>query len=107
MNTQSPYSDVEIPEISLLRFILDPGGERGTAAPLMGPADPGSTIPLMGPATAGSIARLPIAPELRALSRLGPYTSCRADSAGRQVNHRVDAAGDVPSPCWSADAGKW
>ena len=54
MNTQSPYSDVEIPEISLPRFILDPVGERGTAVPLMGPADPGSAIPLMGPATAGS-----------------------------------------------------
>jgi hypothetical protein len=51
MNPRSPYPDVEVPEISLPRFILDRAGVRGTAVPLMGPADPGTATPLMGPAT--------------------------------------------------------
>ncbi len=49
MNTRSPYPDVEVPEISLSRFILDRADERGTAVPLMGPADPGTATPLMLP----------------------------------------------------------
>jgi hypothetical protein len=49
MNTRSPYSDAEVPEISLPSFILDRAGERGTAVPLMGPADPGTATPLMLP----------------------------------------------------------
>jgi hypothetical protein len=58
MNTRSPYPDVEVPEISLPRFILDRADERGTAVPVMGPADHGSASPLMGPATAGTITPL-------------------------------------------------
>ena len=58
MNTRSPYPDVEVPEISLPRFILDRADERGTAVPLMGPADHGSASPVMGPATAGTITPL-------------------------------------------------
>ena len=50
MNTRSPYPDVEVPEISLPRFVLDRADERGAAVPLMGPADHGSASPLMGPA---------------------------------------------------------
>ena len=57
MNTRSPYPDVEVPEISLPRFVLDRADERGAAVPLMGPADHGSASPLMGPATAGTITR--------------------------------------------------
>ena len=38
MNTRSPYPDVEIPEISPPRFVLDRADEQGTAVPLMGPA---------------------------------------------------------------------
>ncbi len=64
MNTRSPYPDVEVPEISLPRFVLDRADERGAAVPLMGPADPGTATPLMGPATAGTITPLmgPAAP---------------------------------------------
>ena len=58
MNSRSPYPDVEVPEISLPRFILDRADERGTAVPLTGPADHGTVTPLMGPAAAGTIARL-------------------------------------------------
>ena len=49
MNTRSPYPDAEVPEIYLPRFILNRAGERGTAVPLMGPADPGTATPLMFP----------------------------------------------------------
>ena len=49
MNTRSPYPDVEVPETSLPRFILDRADERGAAVPLMGPADPGTATPLMLP----------------------------------------------------------
>jgi hypothetical protein len=64
MNTRSPYPDVEVPEISPPRFVLDRADERGAAVPLMGPADPGTATPLMGPATAGTITPLmgPAAP---------------------------------------------
>jgi hypothetical protein len=64
MNTRSPYPDVEVPEISLPRSVLDRADERGTAVPLMGPADHGSASPLMGPATAGTTTPLmgPAAP---------------------------------------------
>jgi hypothetical protein len=64
MNTRSPYPDVEVPEISLPRFVLDRAGERGAAVPLMGPADPGTATPLMGPATTGTTTPLmgPAAP---------------------------------------------
>ena len=64
MSTRSTYPDVEVPEISLPRFILDRGNERGTAVPLMGPADHGGASPLMGPATAGTVTPLmgPAAP---------------------------------------------
>ena len=58
MNTRSPYPDVEVPEISLPRFILDRVDERRTAVPLTAPADHGSASPLMGPATAGTITAL-------------------------------------------------
>ena len=58
MNTRSPYADVEVPDLSLPRFILDRGDERGTAVPLMGPADHGTVTPLMGLAAAGTIAPL-------------------------------------------------
>jgi hypothetical protein len=58
MNTRSPYADVEVPELCLPRFILDRGDERGTAVPLMGPADHGTVTPLMGLAAAGTIAPL-------------------------------------------------
>jgi hypothetical protein len=58
MNTRSPYPDVEVPEISPPRFILDRAGERGAAVPLMGPADYGSASPLMGAAAAGTITPL-------------------------------------------------
>ena len=40
MNTRNPYPDVEVPEISLPRSVLDRADERGTAVPLMGPAGP-------------------------------------------------------------------
>jgi len=49
MNTRSPYPDVEIPDIPQPRFVLDRADERGTAVPLMGPADPGTATPLMLP----------------------------------------------------------
>ena len=58
MNTRSTYPDVQVPEISPPRFILDRGDERGTAVPLMGPADPGAASPLMGPAAAGTVTPL-------------------------------------------------
>ena len=58
MNTRSPYPDVEVPEISLPRFILDRAGVRGTAVPLMGPADPGTATPLMGPAAPATVTPL-------------------------------------------------
>ena len=54
MNTRSPYPDVEVPEISLPRFILDRSDERGAAVPLMGPADRGTMVSLMGPADPGT-----------------------------------------------------
>jgi hypothetical protein len=64
MNTRSPYPDVEVPEISLPRFVPDRAGERGAAVPLMGPADHGSASPLMGPAAPGTVTPLmgPAAP---------------------------------------------
>ncbi len=64
MNTRSPYPDVEVPEVSLPRFVLDRADEQGAAVPLMGPADHGSASPLMGPATMGTITPLmgPAAP---------------------------------------------
>jgi len=64
MNTRSPYPDVEVPEISLPRFVLDRSDERGAAVPLMGPADPGTATPLMGSAGAGTVTPLmgPAAP---------------------------------------------
>ena len=64
MNTRSPYTDAEVPEISPPRFVLDRADERGAAVPLMGPADHGSASPLMGPATAGTVTPLmgPAAP---------------------------------------------
>jgi hypothetical protein len=64
MNTRSPYPDVEVPEISLPRSVLDRADERGAAVPLMGPADPGTATPLMGPAAAGTVTPLmgPAAP---------------------------------------------
>src|SRR6266700_8088437 len=58
MNTRSPYPDVEVPEISQPRFILDRADERGAAVPLMGPADHGSASPLMGPAAPATITPL-------------------------------------------------
>ena len=58
MNTRSPYPDVEVPEVSLPRFVLDRADEQGAAVPLMGPADHGSVSPLMGSATAGTITPL-------------------------------------------------
>jgi len=58
MSTRSPYPDVEVPEISLPRFVLDRSDERGAAVPLMGPADHGSASPLMGPAAAGTVTPL-------------------------------------------------
>ena len=48
MNTQSPYPDVEIPDISRPGPVPDRAGKRGTAVPLMGPADSGAATPLMG-----------------------------------------------------------
>jgi hypothetical protein len=54
MNTRSPYPDVEVPEISLPRFILDRAADRGTTVSLMGPADRGTTVSLMGPADPGT-----------------------------------------------------
>jgi hypothetical protein len=58
MSTRSPYPDVEIPEISLPRFVLDRSDERGAAVPLMGPADHGSASPLMGPADPATVTPL-------------------------------------------------
>ena len=49
MNTRSPYPDVEVPEISPPRFVLDRADERGTAVSLTGPADPGPATPLTLP----------------------------------------------------------
>ena len=49
MNTRSPYPDVEVPQISQPRFVPDRADERGTAVPLMGPADLGTATPLMLP----------------------------------------------------------
>jgi hypothetical protein len=49
MITHSPYPDVEVPEISLPRFVLHRADERGAAVPLMGPADPGAATPLTLP----------------------------------------------------------
>ena len=57
MNTRSPYPDLEVPEISPPRFARD-RGRRGTAAPLMGPADHGSGSTLMGPPTPATITPL-------------------------------------------------
>ncbi|HEY5989406.1 MAG TPA: hypothetical protein VIV12_23955 [Streptosporangiaceae bacterium] len=73
MNTQSPYPDVEVPEISPPRFILDRADERGAAVPLMGPADPGTATPLLGPAAPGTMTPLlgPAAPAT-ATPLLGP-----------------------------------
>jgi hypothetical protein len=53
MSTRSPYPDVEVPEISLPRFVLDRSGQRGAVVPLMGPADRGTMVSLMGPADPG------------------------------------------------------
>jgi hypothetical protein len=58
MSTRSPYPDIEVPEISPPRFVLDRSDERGAAIPLMGPADHGSASPLMGPAAAGTVTPL-------------------------------------------------
>ena len=68
MNTRSPYPDIEVPEISLPRFVLDRADEQETAVPLMGPADHGSASPLTGPAATGTITnpnRLTGGPDLR------------------------------------------
>ena len=54
MNTRSPYPDIEVPEISLPRFVLDRTDEPGAAVPLMGPADRGTMASLMGPADPGT-----------------------------------------------------
>jgi len=54
MNTWSPYPDVEVPEISLPRFVLGRADERGAAVPLMGPADRGMMVSFMGPADPGT-----------------------------------------------------
>ena len=54
MSTRSPYTDVEVPEISLPRFVLDRSDEPGAAVPLMGPADRGTMVSLMGPADPGT-----------------------------------------------------
>ena len=40
MNTRSPYPDVEVPEISLPRFILDRADERGAGGPTHGSRRP-------------------------------------------------------------------
>ena len=58
MNTRSPYSDVEIPDIPLPGFVLDRADDRGAAVPLMGPADPATVIPLMGPADPANVTPL-------------------------------------------------
>ena len=58
MNTRSPYPDVEIPEISQPRFVLDRADERGAAVPLMGPAAPATVTPLMGPAAPATVTPL-------------------------------------------------
>ena len=64
MNTQSPYPDVEIPDISPPEFVPDRADVRGAAVPLMGPADHGTASPLMGPPTPDTITPLmgPAAP---------------------------------------------
>ena len=54
MSTRSPYTDAEVPEVSLPRFVLDRADERGAAVPLMGPADCGTMVSLMGPADPGT-----------------------------------------------------
>jgi len=54
MNTTNLYPDVEVPEISRPGLILDRADERGTAVPLMGPADRGTAVSLMGPADPGT-----------------------------------------------------
>jgi hypothetical protein len=58
MNTRSPYPDIEVPEISLPRFVLDRTDERGAAVPLMGPATAATDTPLLGPADRGTIVSL-------------------------------------------------
>ena len=58
MNTQSPYPDVEIPDISLPGFVLDRADERGAAVPLMGPAGPATVTPLLGPADPATVTPL-------------------------------------------------
>ena len=58
MSTRSPYPDVEAPEISLPRSVLDRSDERSAAVPLIGPADHGSPSPLMGPADPATVTPL-------------------------------------------------
>ena len=58
MNTRSPYPDLEVPEISAPTFARDRAGQRGTAAPLMGPADHGNGSTLMGPVNPATIVSL-------------------------------------------------
>ncbi len=58
MNTRSPHTDTKVPEISQPRFILDRADERGTAVPLVGPANAGTTTQMMGPADPGTVTPL-------------------------------------------------
>jgi hypothetical protein len=54
MNTRSPYLDIEVPEISRPRLVLDRPDGPDAAVPLLGPADRGSASPLTGLAAAGT-----------------------------------------------------
>jgi hypothetical protein len=62
--TRTPYADVDIPEISAPRIVLDRTDKHHAAVPLMGAADPGRASLLAGPAAAGTIVTLmgPAAP---------------------------------------------
>ena len=97
MSTRSTSPDVEVPEISLPRFILDRGNERGTAVPLMGPADHGGASPLMGPATAGTVTPLmgPAVPDT-VTSLMGPAESRHDDLAHGSRRPGHGHAADVP-----------
>jgi hypothetical protein len=46
--------EIEIPETTPPRLVLDRAGKRRAAVPLMGPADRGTTVSLMGPADPGT-----------------------------------------------------
>jgi len=118
MNTQSPYPDVEIPEMPLPRFVLDRADERGAAVPLMGPVGHGSASPLMGPATAGTITPLMgpagATPLLGPADRstmvplMGPRRPGRSHAADapKPVTPRADRSTDVsPGPAAVRQAG--